>query len=152
MLYNVFIRVVFICVISTPLRASVPRIENFDLNRKAVSKIYISFSKALIIRFPEAIDEIRLGLPNFYEAEISKIYKKEITLHLTENIKIPSNLIVRTTSSKVYVFDLVPSMINHQDVVFIDDSFYPQKFNEDLKQDRKEISKGEKRFLFKNGL
>ncbi len=152
MLYNVFIRLLFLILITSELKASVPRIENFDLNRKSVSKIYISFSKALIIRFPEAIEEIRLGLPNFYEAEISKIYKKEITLHLIENIKIPSNLIVRTASSNVYVFDLVPSAINHQDVVFIDDSFYPQKIYKNESQERKLISEGQKTFIFTNEL
>lgn len=135
---------------STQLFASVPRIENFDIDRKKVSKVYISFSKALIIRFPEAIEEIRLGLPNFYEAEISKIYKKEITLHLIDNIKIPSNLIVRTSSSKIYVFDLVPSLINHQDVLFIDDSYYPQKVISSTLLKRELIVEGKRTIIFRN--
>jgi hypothetical protein len=131
--------------------SNVSRIENFEVNRKEVAKIYMSFSKATIIRFPEAIEEIRIGLPNYYEAEISKIYKKELTLHLIENIKFPSNLIIRTTSETIFVFDLVPSELNHQDVVFIDDSFYPRKPNTFVQKIvRKKIVVKPRQLLFNN--
>ncbi len=143
---------IFNIIFATQISAgSVARIENFEVNRKEVAKIYMSFSKATIIRFPEAIEEIRLGLPNYYEAEISKIYKKELTLHLIENVNIPSNLIIRTTSETVFVFDLVPSEINHQDVVFIDNSFYPRILSsERSSSDRKIILSNPRKLLFNN--
>lgn len=140
-----------IIIISSFSNADVLRIENFDLNRKEVAKVYMSFSKATIIRFPEAIEEVRLGLPNFYEAEISKLFKKELTLHLIQNVNIPSNLIVRTTSETIFVFDLVPSNINHQDVVFVDNSFYPVRRNSSQKiSNRKIITSKPKTLIFNN--
>ena len=136
--------------------SEVSRIENFEIDRKKVSKIYISFSKAQVIRFPEAIEEVRIGLPNFFEVEISKTYKKEITIFLKKHTKYPSNLIVRTSSSKVFVFDLVPSFYNHQDVIFIDESYYNYDIVSNRKRflktqsPRKVLLKGRKTFLFSN--
>ena len=142
--------------------SKISRIENFEVDRKKVSKIYISFSKAQVIRFPEAIEEVRLGLPNFFETEISKTYKKELTVFLKKDINFPSNLIVRTSSSKVFVFDLVPSKYNHQDVLFIDESYYNYSIVSDkaryskksyLKQTsnkRNLLVEGSKIFLFSN--
>ncbi len=106
---------------------SVERIENFDIDRKRVNKIYIAFAKACVIRFPDTVEEIRVGIPQLYTAETSKTYAREITLNLSQESKNPSNLIVRTTNEDIYVFDLVPSKHNHQDVVYVDDSFYKAK-------------------------
>jgi len=104
--------------------SAVSRIENFNVDRKKVNKIYLSFSKASIIRFPFPIEEVRLGLPNFYSSEVSKTYSRELTLFLSSDSNNPSNLIVRTSDESLYAFDLVPSKYNHQDIVFVDESFY----------------------------
>lgn len=133
---------------------AVERIENFNVDRKRVNKIYLSSGKASVVRFPHTIEEVRVGIPNYYPADTSKVYSKELTLRIKEGVKTSSNLIVRTSNEDMYVFDLVPSKINHQDVLFIDDSFYRTKFKTARSFNKKRLNKritlikGDKRRIF----
>ncbi len=122
--------------------AEVSRIENFNVDRKKVNKIYLSYSKTGVIRFPDQIEEVRVGASEGYKYEISKTYKRELSLKVRLGVNAPSNLIVRTSNEDIYVFDLVPSRIRHQDVVYVDESHYKSKFLE--------LSKIRKKRIFSN--
>lgn len=136
-------RALFVCFIiflsSGLARAEVSRIENFNVDRKKVNKIYLSYSKTGIIRFPDQIEEVRVGASEGYKYEISKTYKRELSLKVRLGVNAPSNLIVRTSNEEIYVFDLVPSRTRHQDVVYVDDSHYKTKLDRRRKVQRKKI-------------
>jgi hypothetical protein len=121
--------IIFILIISYSVSScgEVSRIENFNIDRKRVNKIYLSYSKTGVVRFPDEIEEVRVGAPEGYKYEVSKTFKRELSIKVSLGVNAPSNLIVRTSNEDIYVFDLVPSSIRHQDVVFVDESFYKTK-------------------------
>ena len=65
---------------------------------------------------PEAIAEVKVGAPRKLKAVLSASDAKELTLFWIEGGAFRTNLIVRT-SKRTFVFDIVPVVSGHQDIV-----------------------------------
>lgn len=87
-----------------------------DLGR--VEKIYLYPGLISVIEFPQDLLEVRVGNPKSVKVEISQVSPRELTLFLLGSAVNPTNLIVRS-NQKLYVFDIIPSKVSHQDYVQI---------------------------------
>lgn len=102
--------------------ADVGRLTTGNSDLSQVEKIYLSPGLVSLVEFPQNIIEVRVGNPKSVKALISQVSPKELTIYLTGGVSAPSNLIVRA-EKRVFVFDIVPSRVNHQDYVKIRSTF-----------------------------
>ena len=112
--------------------AEVPRVSSTQTDLSKVQKIYLSPGLVSLIEFPSNIVEVRIGNPESVKAIISQASPKELTLLLTHQSSVPSNLIVRA-EKRVFIFDLVPSQSLHQDYIKVRGAFGAPTSNQNLK-------------------
>lgn len=98
--------------------AQTERLSQSHANLSKVQAITISPGLVSVLEFPQNIIEVRVGNPRALKVAISQVSPKELTLFLTSSNAGPSNLIVRA-DKKIYVFDVIPSKVNHQDYLKI---------------------------------
>jgi hypothetical protein len=100
------------------------RIETTRFDRSAVKTIYLAPGLGSIILFPCPLLEVFVGRSEDLKAQISPSDKKTLFLNLKLNSSLPTNMITRCEGERnVYVFDVLPSRMKHQDVVDIRSSF-----------------------------
>lgn len=102
--------------------ASPDRLSLKQKDLSQVDKVYISPGLVSVIEFPRNIIEVRIGTPETLKVSISQVSPKEITVYFSTSSAVASNLIVRS-DRKIYVFDVVPSKVNHQDYIKINGTF-----------------------------
>lgn len=108
--------VFFVCfatVLSAQGRDAVSN-EMFDLSK--ANRIHIGPGRISVFVFPEAVAEAKVGAPDRLKVVTSATDSKELTLFWIQPGRFETNLIVRTVK-RVFVFDIVPSLTRHQDVV-----------------------------------
>ena len=91
-----------------------------DLGKE--TKVSIAPGLVSVLEFPQAITEVRVGHPGVLKAQISSVSPRELTLTLSGGGMVATNLIVRA-ERRVFVFDIVPSRVSHQDYVKIRGGF-----------------------------
>lgn len=100
------------------------RIQAMRFDRSEVARIYLAPGLGSIVLFPCPLVETFIGRSDDLKAQISPNDKKTLFLNLKLNSSLPTNLIARCESERgVFVFDVVPSKANHQDVVEIRGAF-----------------------------
>lgn len=104
----------FELLLLTICHAAPARISTMTKDLGAAERIYLSAGLASVIEFPRPIGEVRVGDPASLKVQVSTVSPKELTVYLTGTSAIPTNLIVRA-DRRVFVFDVVPSRVNHQD-------------------------------------
>lgn len=102
--------------------AQTERISTISHNLAKVDKIYVAAGLVSVLEFPQNIIEVRVGDLSSVKVAISQVSPKEMTVYLSSSASKATNIIVRA-EKKVYVFDIVPSISNHQDYVRIRGSF-----------------------------
>ena len=116
---------IFISVLATFLAsfsdASLPkRIGALPKDNKNVQKVYLKSGLASVFLMPCPIEEIVLGKKKDFVLSLSAQDSKILNLSVLNSFTQATNLIVRCLSStKFYVFDLLPHSSIHQDVVVI---------------------------------
>lgn len=101
-------------------RPFVERIQSTRFDRSQVKRIFLAPGLGSIILFPCALVETFVGRSEDLKAQISPNDKKTLFLNLKLNSSLPTNLIARCEADKtVFVFDVIPSQVKHQDVVEI---------------------------------
>lgn len=118
----------FFSLIIASAFAQTERVSSINHNLSAVDKIYVTAGLASVVEFPKNIIEVRVGDSQSVKALISQVSPRELTVYLSSTASKASNLIVRA-DKKVYVFDIVPSLTNHQDYVKIKGSFGSPNYN-----------------------
>lgn len=125
--------------------AQVDRLSLTQVNLSQVDKIYLSPGLVSVLEFPQNIIEVRVGNPKSVKAIISQVSPKELTVYLSSGSSSPSNIIVRS-EKRVFVFDVVPSRIHHQDYVRIRGAYgepklqsQNQSYSEQIKMTPSEI-------------
>jgi hypothetical protein len=108
-LFNILLSLSF----AEPLRVSALSVTPYE-----VVKISVAPGLVSVLRFPKPIDEVRVGNPQDVKVLISERLPTELTVYLTNSNAKASNLIVRA-QDKDFVFDIIPSKTNHQDLVKI---------------------------------
>ena len=109
-------------LLSIQASAAPKRISSIIKDLGKVEKVYLYPGLISVIEFPHPLLEVRIGNPKALKVEISQVSNRELTLHLTGAAAKATNLIVRS-NQKLYVFDIVPSRVSHQDYVQVK-SFY----------------------------
>ncbi len=94
--------------------------EIFDL-RKA-NRIAVGPGRISILVFPEAVAEAKVGAPDRLKVIGSTTDPKELTVFWVEAGTFETNLIVRTVR-RTFIFDIVPSLSKHQDLVRVRGAF-----------------------------
>lgn len=92
------------------------RISRIQKDLTKVDRIYLAAGLVSVIELPQPIVEVRVGNPQAVKVQVSTVSPRELTIYLTQSAAPPTNLIVRT-DKRAFVFDVVPSRTNHQDVV-----------------------------------
>lgn len=101
-------------------RPFVERIQSTRFDRSQVKRIFLAPGLGSIILFPCALVETFVGRSEDLKAQISPNDRKTLFLNLKLNSSLPTNLIARCEADKaVFVFDVIPSQVKHQDVVEI---------------------------------
>lgn len=88
--------------------------EVFDLTK--ANRILVGPGRISILVFPEAVAEAKVGAPDRLKVVTSVTDPKELTLFWVQRGAYETNLIVRTVR-RTFVFDIVPSLSKHQDLV-----------------------------------
>lgn len=112
-------------IFSLPVLAQNPeRITAIHFNKGKVERIYMAPGLATALTFPCDLDEATVGRDEDLKAKVSPTSKRHLSLFLATSVSLPTNLIVRCgDKQELYVFDVVPSVINHQDVLRITGSY-----------------------------
>lgn len=98
------------------------RISSTIQDLSQVETIRLSPGLVSVIELPKPVTEVRVGNPGAVKVSISTVSPKEITLYLQGTIVGATNLIVRA-EKRVYVFDIVPSRMVHQDFLKVAGTF-----------------------------
>ncbi len=88
--------------------------EVFDLTK--ANRILIGPGRISVLVFPEAVAEAKIGAPDRLKVVTSATDPRELTLFWIQPGRFETNLIVRTVR-RVFIFDIVPSLSRHQDLV-----------------------------------
>jgi hypothetical protein len=100
------------------------RIQAFKVDRRESKAIYLSPGLGSVVIFPCPLIEVFVGRSEELKAQISPNDRKTLFLNLKKNVSVPTNLIVRCEELRtIFVFDIVPSLSRHQDVVEIRNFF-----------------------------
>ena len=96
------------------------RISDVRVHSYKSQKIYLSPGLVTLINFPCQTEMTVVGNEFDAKAQISPVNAKIVILNLTRIEAQATNLIVKCVNkSKQFVFDIVPSRSNHQDVVYV---------------------------------
>lgn len=98
------------------------RISKINKSLNEVDRIYLAPGLVSVIEMPSPILEVRVGDPRSVRVMLSTVSPKEMTLSLGHSGASATNLIVRT-DRRAFVFDLLPSKTNHQDLVKVRGGF-----------------------------
>ena len=106
------------------INAHADRIQSLRFDKSQVQRIYLSPGLGSIVLFPCALEEVFVGRTDDLKVQISPNDKKTLFMNLKLNSSLPTNVIVKcTTDRSIFVFDVIPSKIRHQDFVEIRSSF-----------------------------
>lgn len=108
--------------LSSASSQGVKRLSSIYKDLGKVEKIYLHAGLITVVEFPAPLLEVRLGNTKSIRVEISQVSPKELTLFLMKDGVSPTNLIVRS-NQKIYVFDVIPSKVSHQDYIKISGGF-----------------------------
>lgn len=104
--------------------AQVERIQSTRFDRSQVMRIYLAPGLGSLVLFPCALVEVFVGRGEDLKAQISPSDKKTLFLNLKFNSSLPTNMIAKCEPERnVFVFDVIPSKSQHQDLVDIRNVF-----------------------------
>ncbi|MBV2169881.1 MAG: hypothetical protein KUL82_14340 [Bdellovibrio sp.] len=107
-----------------PSFAQVERIQSTRFDRGQVMRIYLAPGLGSLVLFPCALVEVFVGRGEDLKAQISPSDKKTLFLNLKLNSSLPTNMIAKCEPERnVFVFDVIPSKSQHQDLVEIRNTF-----------------------------
>lgn len=107
-----------------PSFGQVERIQSTRFDRSQVMRIYLAPGLGSLVLFPCALVEVFVGRGEDLKAQISPSDKKTLFLNLKLNSSLPTNMIAKCEPERnVFVFDVIPSKIQHQDLVDIRNVF-----------------------------
>lgn len=107
-----------------PSLAQVERIQSTRFDRGQVMRIYLAPGLGSLVLFPCALVEVFVGRGEDLKAQISPSDKKTLFLNLKLNSSLPTNMIAKCEPERnVFVFDVIPSKSQHQDLVEIRNTF-----------------------------
>lgn len=101
--------------------ATTSRIQSAITSQSEATTIYLRPGLASVLELPNDIVEARVGNPGDLKVLISQVSSKEITLFFKRSSVLPTNLIVRS-GKKMFVFDVIPSALKHQDYLKVTSS------------------------------
>lgn len=100
------------------------RIRSIHFDKGKVEKIYMAPGLVTTLIFRCDIDEVIIGSSEDLKAVQSETSKKRINLFVNSATSMPTNLVVGCgKSNTMYVFDVIPSEVSHQDIVSIFGSY-----------------------------
>lgn len=104
--------------------ADTERIQSMRFDKSKVERIYLAPGLGSIVIFPCGIQEAFVGRSDDLKVQISPNDKKTLFLNLKLNSSLPTNVIAKCEIEKsIFVFDVIPSKVRHQDLVEIRSSF-----------------------------
>ncbi len=107
-----------------PSFGQVERIQSTRFDRSQVMRIYLAPGLGSLVLFPCALVEVFVGRGEDLKAQISPSDKKTLFLNLKLNSSLPTNMIAKCEPERnVFVFDVIPSKSQHQDLVDIRNVF-----------------------------
>lgn len=103
---------------------NVKRIKSIAFNKAKVEKIYIAQGLSTLVTFNCDINEMISGNRQQVTLEGLQTNKKQMKITLAQGAAQPTNIFVKC-GQKIdpYIFDIVPSRINHQDYLKINVSY-----------------------------
>ena len=120
-----FYALMFLLLFSGELRAqNVKRIKSIAFNKAKVEKIFIAQGLSTLVTFNCDINEMISGNKQQVTLEGLQTNKKQMKITLAQGAAQPTNIFVKC-GQKVdpYIFDIVPSRVNHQDYLKINVSY-----------------------------
>lgn len=107
-----------------PALGQVERIQSTRFDRSRVMRIYLAPGLGSLVLFPCALVEVFVGRGEDLKAQISPSDKKTLFLNLKLNSSLPTNMIAKCEPERnIFVFDVIPSKSQHQDLVDIRNVF-----------------------------
>lgn len=107
------------------------RIQAFRFDQSQTQTISLSAGLGSRLLLPCPVLEVLVGRTEDLKAEISPNDPKVVYLNLKKTLSSPTNLIVTCENNRnVFVFDIVPSNQNHQDIVEIRSSYGRPEYSE----------------------
>lgn len=107
-------------IASISARAQLERIQSIRFDRSQVKSVHLAPGLGSMILFPCALVEVFVGRSEDLKAQISPTDKKLLYLNLKLNSSFPTNMIAKCELERnVFVFDVIPSKTQHQDLVDI---------------------------------
>lgn len=107
-----------------PAFGQVERIQSTRFDRSQVMRIYLAPGLGSLVIFPCALVEVFVGRGEDLKAQISPSDKKTLFLNLKLHSSLPTNMIAKCEPERnVFIFDVIPSKSQHQDLVDIRNVF-----------------------------
>ena len=104
--------------------SALDRIQALRFDRSSVQRIYLAPGLGSVLLFPCSLEEVFIGRSEDLRALISPNDKKTLFLNLKLNSSLPTNVIAKCAPERwVFVFDVIPNRIKHQDFVEIRGTF-----------------------------
>ena len=104
--------------------ANTERIQSMRFDKSKVERIYLAPGLGSIVLFPCGIQEVFVGRSDDLKVQISPNDKRTLFLNLKLNSSLPTNVIAKCELEKsIFIFDVIPSKVRHQDLVEIRSSF-----------------------------
>jgi len=117
-LFNIILFVAFAFLPKAEARRVAERV----LDQGEVDRIFVAPGLATSLEFPENVKEVTTGAPQIFKTMISSADQNEVILTLSNTKPFKTNLIVRTVK-RTLVFDLIPSLSKHQDLIVVKDTY-----------------------------
>lgn len=106
------------------INAHADRIQSLRFDKSQVQRIYLAPGLGSIVLFPCALEEVFVGRTDDLKVQISPNDKKTLFMNLKLSSSLPTNVIVKCSPDRsIFVFDVIPNKIRHQDFVEIRSSF-----------------------------
>lgn len=99
------------------------RIDAIEFDVTEIKKIFLENGRISLVRFPYSVEEAHIGDSKNFSVNFSSKFKKEMVLQTYSPLEIKTNLIVRDSTGKVYVFDLYSKKHSHNDYLSIDEIY-----------------------------
>lgn len=137
--------IVVLLISSVPSAQNVKRIKSIAFNKAKVEKIFIAQGLSTLVTFNCDINEMISGNKQQVTLEGLMTNKKQMKITLAQGAAQPTNIFVKC-GQKVdpYIFDIVPSRINHQDYLKINVSYGEPEEEKDNNEALSKIPKKKK--------
>lgn len=134
-----FLLILFVLIFNANAESKVPRISVQTYHQGTVMKLYLSPGRSTVVDFPCQVTKASGGTGGDLHVTLATSIGNEVDLALDSSVSASTSLIVRCKEN-VFVFDVIPSLVNHQNYIKIRQSRGAIKYYSEIFATKEKIS------------